>query len=153
MKLRFSISDLNSFTKIIHSELIPNQTSTFESIVVDSRKITSSNQVAFCAIPGRFHDGHDFIEDAYKKGIRLFIVNEKHKSTFHDDATYFLVQDTLWTLQELAKLHRQKFDYSIVLIAGDLGKTTIKEWAYHLLSSKYRVIRSPKSFNTNMGES
>ncbi|MDB0011722.1 alanine racemase [Crocinitomicaceae bacterium] len=151
MKLRFSISELKSFTKIIHSELIPNLTSAFESIVVDSRKITSTNQVAFCAILGRFHDGHDFMEDAYRKGIRLFIVNEKHNYTFQEDATYFLVQDTLWTLQELAKLHRQKFDFPIVLIAGDLGKTTTKEWAYHLLSSKYRVIRSPKSFNTNMG--
>ena len=113
MKLRFSISELKSFTKIIHSELIPNLTSAFESIVVDSRKITSTNQVAFCAIQGRFHDGHDFMEDAYRKGIRLFIVNEKHNYTFQEDATYFLVQDTLWTLQELAKLHRQKFDFPI----------------------------------------
>ena len=151
MKLRFPISELKSFTKIIHPELMPDSASAFESIVVDSRKITSTNQVAFCAIEGRFNNGHDYIEDAYKKGIRLFIVNEKFTIKFHEDAIYFIVQNTLWTLQELTKLHRQKFDYPVVLIAGDLGKTTTKEWAYHLLSSKYRVIRSPKSFNTNIG--
>jgi Alr-MurF fusion protein len=151
LKLHFSISKLKSFTKVIHPELIQDLLSAFESIVVDSRKITSINKVAFCAIKGRFHDGHDFVEDAYRKGIRIFIVNEKYDYKVNEDATYFHVQDTLWTLQELAKLHREKFNFPIVLIAGDLGKTTIKEWSYHLLSSKYRVIRSPKSFNTNIG--
>ena len=151
MKLNFSLSDISDFALAVHEQNEFNTDVIIESIVVDSRKIIGVENVAFCAINGTFHNGHDYIEEAYLKGIRLFILEENQNLTFQNDATYIVVKDTLWAIQELAKRHREKFNFPIVLIAGDLGKTMTKEWTYHLLSTQYRIIRSPKSFNTNLG--
>ena len=136
MKLNFSLSDISDFAVTVHEQNECNADVTIESIVVDSRKIIGVENVAFCAINGTFHNGHDYIEEAYLKGIRLFILEENQNLTFQNDATYIVVKDTLWAIQELAKRHREKFNFPIVLIAGDLGKTMTKEWTYHLLSTQ-----------------
>ena len=69
----------------------------------------------------------------------------------YPDASFILVHDSLWALQEIAKTHRLKFNFPVVAITGSVGKTMVKEWAYHFLSSKLRVIRSPKSYNSQLG--
>lgn len=67
------------------------------------------------------------------------------------DAVYLKVVNPLRSLQKLALYHRSRFNYPVVGITGSVGKTTFKEWAYHLLSQQFRVVRSPKSFNSQLG--
>jgi len=121
-----------------------------EKVVYDSRKIASSEGQAFFALKGEFRDGNDFLNDAYRKGIRVFVVTEIPNKP-HKNAAYILVRDTLASIQYLALQHRKKFNYPVIAITGSNGKTTVKEWLYHLLSDKMRIIRSPKSYNSQLG--
>ncbi|NBX80201.1 MAG: alanine racemase [Flavobacteriales bacterium] len=121
-----------------------------QQIQYDTRKIFPSPHQAFFALNGEFRNGHTFIADAYKKGIRIFVVSEKNVPELKN-ATFILVKNTLHALQDLAAHHRQKFSYPIIGITGSVGKTTVKEWLYHLLSDKFRIVRSPKSYNSQLG--
>lgn len=122
-----------------------------DQITTDTRKLIDGDLSAFFALTGEFRDGHSFIEAAYKKGIRVFVVSKKIQTDKYPHAHFILVKDTLLALQELARFHREKFTYPLVGITGSAGKTTVKEWLYHLLSPGLRVIRSPKSFNSQLG--
>jgi len=122
-----------------------------EVISYDSRKIIQSEGALFFALNGDFRNGHHYIENAYIKGVRSFIVSEEIETTYFQDASFIYVTNTLWALQEIAKHHRLKFKFPIVAITGSVGKTMVKEWSYHFLSSKLRVIRSPKSYNSQLG--
>jgi alanine racemase len=123
---------------------------TINEIAYDSRKISGANGQVFFALKGESRNGHDFLNDAYRKGVRLFVVSEVPNKP-HKAASYILVEDTLTALQELAANHRKKFKFPIVAVTGSNGKTTVKEWLYHLLSPKFRIIRSPKSYNSQLG--
>jgi hypothetical protein len=121
-----------------------------QQIQFDTRKIYPLPNQAFFALKGAYRNGHDFISDAYKKGVRTFVVSEPKLPELRD-ATFIFVKDTLLALQDLACYHRQKFTYPIIGITGSVGKTTVKEWLFHILSDKYRIVRSPKSFNSQLG--
>jgi len=121
-----------------------------QQIQFDTRKIYPLPNQAFFALKGSYRNGHDFITDAYKKGVRTFVVSEPKLPELRD-ATFIFVKDTLLALQDLAYYHRKKFTYPIIGITGSVGKTTVKEWLFHLLSDKYRIVRSPKSFNSQLG--
>ena len=122
-----------------------------DRIVFDSRKIVDPKNTAFFALNGTFRDGHQFIDSAYDQGIRIFVVSQKIDAKFYPDAFFILVEDTLKSLQKLAYAHRKKFNYPIIAITGSTGKTTIKEWIFHLIKGEKKVIRSPKSFNSQLG--
>lgn len=124
---------------------------TIDRICYDSRKIIEIKNTAFFALNGTFRDGHQFIDSAYDQGIRVFVVSKNIDVKFYPDAFFILVDDTLKSLQNLASVHRKKFNYPIVAITGSTGKTTVKEWIFHLIKSDKRVIRSPKSFNSQLG--
>jgi alanine racemase len=121
-----------------------------EKVVYDTRKIASSEGQVFFAIKGEFRDGNDFLNDAYRKGIRIFVISEIPNKP-HKNAAYILVENTLASLQNLAAQHRKKFNFPVIAITGSNGKTTVKEWLYHLLSDEMRIIRSPKSYNSQLG--
>ncbi|MFM7684049.1 MAG: alanine racemase [Bacteroidota bacterium] len=135
---------------IIGEHLCGPQHFIIDKVVYDSRKIATSEGQAFFALKGDFRDGNDFLNDAYRKGIRIFVISEIPNKP-HKNAAYILVQDTLVALQNLAAQHRNKFKYPVIAITGSNGKTTVKEWLYHLLSDKMRIIRSPKSYNSQLG--
>lgn len=121
-----------------------------DSVTVDTRKInTASNQVFF-ALKGEFRDGHQFITAAYEKGIRVFVVEICPKEIF-SEAIFIEVPKVLIALQSLAKQHRKTLKYPIIAITGSVGKTTVKEWLYHFLSSNFKIYRSPKSYNSQLG--
>ena len=148
MKLNLQYTD---FCQSISGEhLCGPQHFIIEKVVYDSRKIASSEGQAFFALKGEFRDGNDFLNDAYRKGIRVFVVTEIPNKP-HKNAAYILVRDTLASIQYLALQHRKKFNYPVIAITGSNGKTTVKEWLYHLLSDKMRIIRSPKSYNSQLG--
>ena len=121
-----------------------------KALSIDTRKLVSGEHSVFYALQGEFKDGHAFIQDAYDKGVRAFIVSSLPK-TLLKQATYILVKNTLYALQAIAKHHRDQFNYPIVAITGSVGKTTTKEWLYYFLATNFRVIRSPKSYNSQLG--
>jgi len=121
-----------------------------QEVVYDTRKINPSDGLVFFALTGSFRDGHSFISNAYEKGVRVFVV--QYEPAHHwKDAHFIIVDHTLSALQLLAKNYRNHLAYPILAIAGSLGKTTVKEWLYHLMAGKLEVFRSPKSFNSQLG--
>lgn len=141
---------------VSHKELakIVNGTYNFLSdenihvVYYDSRLINSTQKGVFFALKDR-RDGHDFVQKAYDKGVRAFVVSQD--VDLPEDAVIITVENTLTALQQLAKHHRNQFSYPVLAITGSLGKTTIKEWLYFLLSKEKNIIRSPKSFNSQIG--
>jgi alanine racemase len=135
---------------ILGNHLCGPQNFIIEKVVYDTRKIASSDGQVFFALKGEFRNGNDFLNEAYRKGVRIFVVSEIPNKP-HKNAAYILVQETLSSLQNLAAQHRKKFNYPVIAITGSNGKTTVKEWIYHLLADQFRIIRSPKSYNSQLG--
>lgn len=147
MKLNISLKKL---VEVIGAEQTILQDETIESVAFDTRKIIHPDSAVFFAMEGNFRDGHDFIENAVAVGIR-FLVVQKGKAKPNLNAHFIEVENPLKALQKLATFHREKFNYPVLAITGSVGKTIIKEWIYHLISSKMKVIRSPKSYNSQLG--
>lgn len=125
---------------------------TLNYLVFDTRKIIFPENSLFFAFKGARRDGHDFISDAYNKGIRYFVVNKVFKPLEkYRDACFYLVEDPLYALQSIAKYHRSKFNIPVVGITGSNGKTILKEWIYYLLSPEFNVTKSPGSYNSQIG--
>jgi UDP-N-acetylmuramyl pentapeptide synthase len=122
-----------------------------QSIAYDSRRIGSSQNCAFFALKGVNANGHQYLYDAYQKGVRTFVVSSEVDTTLFPEASFILVEDTLEALFRLAHHHRVSFKGKLVLISGKIGKTSVKEWLYNLLSPELTVSRSPKSYNSNLG--
>lgn len=122
-----------------------------DSVAIDSRRIFSGGNTVFFALQGEFRDGADFIATSYEQGVRLFVVHSAEQAHSFPEAQFLVVDNVLFALQELAAYHRKRFSYPVIGITGSAGKTTVKEWLYQLLSTKFRVIRSPKSYNSQLG--
>jgi alanine racemase len=110
--------------------------------------ISSDRKGVFFALHNK-RNGHNFCQNAYYKGVRCFVVNEEVE--LPKDASIIKVDDTLYALQLIAKNHRNQFSYPVLAITGSLGKTMIKEWLYYLIKDNYKVVRSPKSYNSQLG--
>jgi len=121
-------------------------------IITDSRQLSFTEGLAFFAIRGKNHDGHLFIENIYKKGVRTFIVEKlPENSDLFGDASFIQVGDTIRALQDLAAYKRKKFRSPVVAVTGSAGKTIVKEWLADILGIGMPVIRSPKSYNSQIG--
>lgn len=148
MKLNYSI---DSCAEIFEAEVIGSSLDVITHVYFDSRKIQQVKGALFFALSGHHRSGNEFIESAYKQGIRFFVLAKNASVKFHTDAVYFKVENVLRALQQLAKYHRKQFSYPVVAITGSVGKTTFKEWIFHCISDKFKVVRSPKSFNSQLG--
>jgi alanine racemase len=122
-----------------------------EHLLIDSRRIIHPSTALFFSLKTSRRDGHDFIQEAYNKGVRHFIVQQQVDVKALSGANVLLVSDTLKALQQLAAYHRQQFSIPVIGITGSNGKTIVKEWLYQLLSDHYNIIRSPKSYNSQVG--
>jgi alanine racemase len=120
-------------------------------IAIDSRKIDRPEVSIFVALQNSLRDGHGFIPMAYDKGVRNFLVSQQIDTNLFPLASFILVKDTLSALQQIATLHRKQFNIPVIGITGSNGKTIVKEWLYQLLGVKYNTVRSPKSFNSQIG--
>lgn len=128
------------------------ETSTqIEDLVIDSRKLNSPEHALFIAIETPRRNGHDFIAAAYEKGVRNFLVHQDMDVTKYPGSNVLLVDNTLQALQQIVSRYRKLFDIPVVGITGSNGKTIVKEWLYQLLCDDQRVVRSPKSFNSQIG--
>ena len=122
---------------------------TILQIITDSRSFFKGENSIFFALIGPRNNGHNYISDLIKKGFKTFVVSDS--SIICNDATFLLVQNTTLALQELAAFNRQAFKIPVIGITGSNGKTIIKEWLHDLLSGEFKIVRSPKSYNSQIG--
>jgi Alr-MurF fusion protein len=125
-----------------------------DHLLLDSRKLLFSSSSLFFALNGPRRSGGSFIKELYEKGLRNFITDEslsKTEAGNYPDANIILVDDVLEALQLLTAHHRKQFDIPVIGITGSNGKTILKEWLYQLLQDDYNIVRSPKSYNSQIG--
>ena len=120
-------------------------------LLLDSRKLSNPSRSLFFALRGDRRNGHQFIPDLYRKGVRCFVVSDNIIEHNFSDAHFLHVSDTLAALQALAAAHRQRFMIPVLGITGSNGKTIVKEWLYQCLHPDHRVVRSPRSYNSQIG--
>ncbi|RYZ19428.1 MAG: bifunctional UDP-N-acetylmuramoyl-tripeptide:D-alanyl-D-alanine ligase/alanine racemase, partial [Chitinophagaceae bacterium] len=117
----------------------------------DSRGVSFPESSLFFALVTRRSNGHRFLEDAYRKGVRAFVVSEAVDPEAFPGASFLQVTDALRALQALAAWHRGHFDIPVIGITGSNGKTIVKEWLHQLLEPEHRIVRSPRSYNSQIG--
>lgn len=147
----YSIDDIQS---ISNGEFLlkENPGTSIRFILTDSRKLLAAEDSLFFAIRGPRHNGHDFIPELYRKGVRNFIVSELPEDRYKYPGTnLLLVKNVLFALQQLASFHRRKFGIDIIGITGSNGKTVVKEWLFQLLREDKNIVRSPRSYNSQLG--
>lgn len=127
-----------------------SDSATIDNISIDSRSLQNGKSTLFLAIVGINHDGHDYIPELIGQGVLYFVV-QRIPQGLENKANYLIVGNTVEALQRLAIYHRNLFDFPIIGITGSNGKTIIKEWLNFLLSPDYNIIRSPKSYNSQIG--
>lgn len=132
-----------------NATIINNQT--IDSVVLDSRKVFSAPTSLFFALVGDRRDGHAFIEELYERGVRNFVIQKPIHAGKYRGANFLHVTNTLSALQALASYHRSQFAIPVIAITGSNGKTIVKEWLYQLLHQDYTIVRSPKSYNSQIG--
>ena len=122
-------------------------------ISIDSRQILHAEQTLFVALRGAKADGADFIPELIEEGIWVFLVHEDWKvnENWVDCATFIYTKDTRQALQHIAAFQRSNFSKPVVGITGSNGKTIIKEWLGQVLSQRFAVAKSPKSYNSQVG--
>ena len=119
-------------------------------LLTDSRSLCFPEETLFFALRTKRGDGHRYIGDLYRRGVRSFVVEQVPEHP-QQDANYLKVPSTLAALQRLAERHRDEFDIPIVGITGSNGKTMVKEWLYQLLLPSQKIVRSPRSYNSQIG--
>ena len=139
-------------------------------LLIDSRSLCFPEETLFFALKTEKNDGHKYIEELYRRGVRNFVVSPPtpeggglSPSLSLDSApnglpsrglggcNFLMVKSPLKALQDLAAFHRSQLDIPVIGITGSNGKTTVKEWLYQLLSPDYNVCRSPRSYNSQVG--
>jgi len=144
---------LQEIAEITGGELTGSPREEITRISTDSRTIYHPDGALFLAIRGERHDGHNFIPELLERGIRAFMVQELPAEQYIIGyrASFLLVEDSLKSLQDLAAHHRNSHAANIIGITGSNGKTIVKEWIHQVLSPDHQVVRSPKSFNSQLG--
>ncbi len=149
MKSKFSLEEVLGYLDIAAVNNLPENT-IIAGISTDTRTIQTGN--IFVALKGDKFDGHDFVETAIEKGAPICLVNQEW---FQNQSNYKLplivVPNTLYALGELANLYRSKFDIPVIAVAGSNGKTTTKDFIAHILSQKYKVLKTEGNLNNQIG--
>jgi Alr-MurF fusion protein len=147
--MSFSIHDIVTITEGRLGQTAANQP--IERLLIDSRKLTHASDGLFFAIRSERNDGHKYIHDAYKAGVRNFVVEQQPDITLAPEANVVIVKNSVKALQQVAAAHRKQFDIPVVGITGSNGKTIVKEWLNQLLCDDFNIVRSPKSYNSQIG--
>jgi alanine racemase len=121
-----------------------------DAVSIDSRSLQNGVQTLFFALVGVQHDAHDYIHDLILFGVRNFVV-ATIPAGCEGSANFYVVPNTLIALQEFAAFYRTLFQIPIIGLTGSNGKTIVKEWLNFLLAPDYNIIRSPKSYNSQVG--
>jgi alanine racemase len=151
--MKLNISEFNSCLKtidIINCE--KEESLEITNVSVDSRSLLNDRDTLFFALKGKNHNGHDYIGELIDKGVKYFVVSD-HKDwrSQYKKGCFFKVKNTLHALQSSAAFHRLQFNFPVIGVTGSKGKTVMKEWLNFLMSEEYRIIKSPKSYNSQTG--
>lgn len=121
-------------------------------LLTDSRSLSFPEETLFFALKTKQNDGHKYVTELYHKGVRNFVISQR-LPIFDSlsDANFLVVDNTLAALQQLAASHRKHFHIPVIGITGSNGKTIVKEWLYQLLNEDKRIVRSPRSYNSQTG--
>jgi len=142
---------IHHIAQIIKADAVIVHDSVIENLLLDSRKVFAPASSLFFALKGPRRDGHQFIADLYKRGVMNFVVDRQLEINDYPEANFLKVNDSLVALQLLAAHHRRQFSIPVIGITGSNGKTIVKEWLYQLLHQDYSIVRSPKSYNSQIG--
>ena len=156
LKMNYSIEKI---TTLIGARRIGETDAQIGWLLTDSRSLCFPEETLFFALKSTRNDGHRYIEDLYRRGVRNFVVEAKGVAeycpngsvTSMADANFLIVPSPLAALQRLAERHRDEFNIPIVGITGSNGKTMVKEWLYQLLLPSQKIVRSPRSYNSQIG--
>ena len=163
---------IEKVTALIGAHRYGDSPSTVGFLLTDSRSLCFPEETLFFALKSERNDGHRYIDELYRRGVRNFVV-EKVPANYalkYPDGNFLKVLHPLEALQRLAERHRDEFRIPIIGITGSNGKTIVKEWLYQVLSgvgchstqntqpstlsttlSPLSVTRSPKSYNSQIG--
>lgn len=134
---------------ITNAKIIGDENYIIKNIAFDSRIIYSTKATAFLAINTKKNSGEKFIESAINKGITT-VISEKEYPQFQN-ITWLIVENAVDFLQKLAKYHFQHSHLKTIGITGSNGKTILKEWLFQSLWNEFETVKSPKSFNSQIG--
>lgn len=150
--MNYSITEIANVLELT-SERILDEDAIVSQLLTDSRSLTSPGETIFFALRTDAGDGHNYIPDLFDKGVRNFVVASDYFPLPEcSGANYLAVESPLEALQSLATFHRRRFrELPVIGITGSRGKTTVKEWLYQLLKDDYRIVRSPRSYNSQIG--
>lgn len=141
---------IETITTLIGAHRIGESNARIDWLLTDSRSLTFPEESLFFAIRTQKNDGHRYIGELYRRGVRNFVVSQVPDAP-EPDANYLKVPSPLKALQRLAERHREEFDIPVIGITGSNGKTIVKEWLYQLLSPDFNITRSPRSWNSQIG--
>lgn len=144
--MNYTVSQIADIT---NAKIIGNENLIIKNIAFDSRIIYSTKNTAFIAINTSKNSGEKFIESAIDRGINI-IISEHHYSQF-ENITWIIVENSVEFLQKLAKFHFKNSHIKSIGITGSNGKTILKEWLYQCLWNEFPTVKSPKSFNSQIG--
>lgn len=144
---------IEKITTLIGARRYGDSPASISFLLTDSRSLCFAEETLFFAIRSERNDGHRYIPSLYSRGVRNFVVEDvpDNWKTNYPSANFLKVVGTLEALQRLAERHRDEFNIPIVGVTGSNGKTMVKEWLYQILSHKYIVTRSPRSYNSQIG--
>ena len=150
---------IEKVTTLIGARRYGDTEATIGWLLTDSRSLCFPEQTLFFALRTKRNDGHKYIEELYRRGVRNFVVESASYSSKEsssgwgslEGANFLVVPSPLAALQRLAERHRDEFSIPVVGITGSNGKTWVKEWLYQLLMPSQKITRSPKSYNSQIG--
>lgn len=122
-----------------------------DTLLTDSRTLTYPDRSLFFALHTDSNDGHRYVHQLYEKGVRNFVVEHIPEGVPTGDANFIVVKNSIKALQQLASFHRHRFHIPVIGVTGSRGKTQVKEWLFQLLRPDYNIVRSPRSYNSQIG--
>ena len=142
--------NIETITTLMGAHRIGTADTRIDWLLTDSRSLTFPEETLFFAIRTQKNDGHRYIPELYRRGVRSFVVSQAPEQP-EADANYLVVPSPMKAMQRLAERHREEFDIPIIGITGSNGKTIVKEWLYQLLAPDFNITRSPRSWNSQIG--
>jgi len=140
---------INEIAAITNAQVFGDKSLIIKNIAFDSRIIYSTKNAAFIAINTKKNSGEKFIESAIDRGINIII--SEHQYPQFENITWIIVENTIDFLQKLAQYHFENSNLQSIGITGSNGKTILKEWLYQCLWNEFPTVKSPKSFNSQIG--
>lgn len=146
--MKYSIHKIAKVIDAIKTEL---NDATISILLTDSRQVFYPAETLFFALVTKNNDGHKYVNELYKLGVRNFVVSNLSPEWENYDANFLIVANPLAALQRIAAYHRNQFDIPVIGITGSNGKTVVKEWLYQILSKDFNITHSPRSYNSQIG--